>query len=179
MVNRSIQQKILKIKRRGRYAKFSGSSVKFVKGDVTKAVVYFEETNNGSTITTKGKTVYVGHTSLSVQKMKAGGVNQERMKSYYEHGVRSCRTLGEYFNIIPDPRYAKVWWEIPETNKINLLDDGISRLDMIWHGKVWFFVELDKITRIIKRSRDYGSKQFAMNKLTSNEVTWVEQIPVS
>lgn len=180
MVNRSIQQKILKRKRRNRYAKFSGSTVKFAKGDRTKEVSYLVHIDEDK-VKVETKTVFVGVESFSKQVINAGrGPDKERMQSYYDHVPTSFepRTLAEVLGLVKDPRYAKVWWDTPATNRINLFVDDNARLDLFTHGSVSFFVELDYRRKIIKRSRDYSSRATALKRLQLRSILWVEQLPI-
>jgi hypothetical protein len=180
MVNRTIQQKILKRKRRNRYAKFSGSTVKYAKGDRTKEISYLEHIDDDK-VTVKTKTVYVGVESFSKQVINTGrGPDRARMQSYYDHVPTSFepRTLAEVLGLVKDPRYATVWWETPATNRINLFVDPSNRLDLYTHGGKSFFVELDFVRKIIKRSRDYSSISTALQRLRLRSILWVEQLPM-
>lgn len=180
MANRSIQAKILKRKRRNRFAKFSGSSVKYAKGDRVREVSYLEHIDEDK-VTVKTKKVYVGVESFSKQVINTGrGPDKERMQTYYERVPTSFepRTLAEVLGLVKDPRYATVWWETPATNKINVFVDGHARLDLFRHGQVSFFVELDFRTKTIRRSRDYSSVSTALKRFQLKSILWVEQIPI-
>jgi|SRR5579872_1190912 len=180
MANRTIQQKILKRKRRGRYAIFSGSSVKHIRGENEKTIQYLEHEGEDK-VRVKSKTVFVGVKSFSKQVINTGrGPDKERMQSYYDRVPTSFepRTLAEVLGLVKDPRYAKVWWDTPATNKVRLLADELAVLDLYFHGAIWFFVELDFERKIIKRSRDYGSRQTAMTFLRLKRILWVEQLPM-
>lgn len=180
MVNRSIQAKILKKKRRNRFAKFSGSTVKFARGDQTKEVSYLVHIDEEK-VRVETKTVYVGVESFSKQVVNTGrGPNRERMQSYYDHVPTSFepRTLSEVLGLVKDSRYASVWWDTPATNKINLFVDDHARLDLFSHGSVSFFVELDYITKTIRRSRDYPSRSSALKRMSLKSILWVEQVPI-
>lgn len=174
MVNRSIQAKILKRKRRGRFARFSGATSK----TVTK-IVQRLETEGEDRVRVKDIEVFVGLVSLSKQVPKGKGPNQERIAQYYD-AVKTLaeRPQDEIINQVKDPRYAKIWKHTPVTNRINLVQDEFNRLDLFWHGSVWFFVNLDFRTKTITRSRDYGSRRFAMNRLEARSIQWVEQFPI-
>lgn len=180
MANRSIQAKLLKMKRRKRFAVFSGSSVKALQGDATKVVEYLEHEGMDK-VRVKQTRVYVGVVSFSKQVVNTGrGPNAERMKEYYDRVPKeNAKTLAEYFNITKDKRYAQLWWETPPTNKVNLVEDGNNRLDLYFHGAIWFFVHIDFRKQTIIRSRDYGSRAFAMDRLQRRCISWVEQIPMS
>jgi hypothetical protein len=180
MVNRSIQAKILKKKRRNRFAKFSGSTVKFAKGDRVREISYLEHIDDDK-VRVKTTTVYVGVESFSKQVINTGrGPDRERMQSYYDHVPTSFepRTLAEVLGLVKDKRYAQVWWDTPATNKINLFVDPNNRLDLYTHGGKSFFIELDFVRKIIKRSRDYGSSSAALRRLQLKSILWVEQIPM-
>lgn len=170
MANRSIQQKILKMKRRNRFAKFSGA--------VTKFAVRLD--TNGR-INREGKTVeYVlGPVSLSKQVISTGrGPDASRIAEYYNRVRRpNPRSLAEIY-LIQDSRYQRVWDEIPPTNRITLVSNELGRLDMIWHGEVWFLVDLDYRENIIRRSRDYGSKNAVISRMAGNRIQWVESLPL-
>ena len=180
MVNRTIEAKKLKRKRRGRYAKFSGSTVKHSRGDRMKEISYLEHIDDDK-VRVKTTTVFVGVESFSKQVINTGrGPDKERMQSYYDRVPTSFepRTLAEVLGLVKDPRYASVWWETPATNKVNLLADDFARLDLYFHGTDWFFVELDFQAKIIRRSRDYSSRQTAILRLKLKTILWVEQIPI-
>lgn len=181
MVNRTIEAKKLKRKRRGRYAKFSGSTVKYAKGDQTREISYLEHIDDDK-VKVVTKTVYVGVQSFSKQVINTGrGPDRERMQDYYNRVPTAIepRTLAEVLGLVKDKRYAQVWWETPATNRVNLLADDFARLDLYSHGTVWFFVELDFEKKIIRRSRDYNSRQTAMSFLKLRRILWVEQLPIA
>lgn len=176
MVNRSIQAKLLKKKRRGRYARFSG-------GDSRIHAKYVEvlKHEGEDKVSVKTVKVYVGLVSLSNQVPKGKGPDAERMAQYY-HAVNAksfeTRIIPEAFEI-KDPRYAKIWNETPSHHRITLTSDENNRLDLFIHDKAWFFVDLDYKRKVIRRSRDYGSKEFAMSRLAARSITWVDSIPMS
>lgn len=175
MANRSIQAKILKSKRRGRFARFSGATSKVKQ----KAVLVLEHIDDDK-VKVKQVEVYVGLVSLSKQVPKGSGPNAERMNSYYER-LRSpveTQTLADVLGLVKDERYAHVWWETPSINRVNLVDGVNGRLDLYFYGTRWFFVDLDFQKKIIKRSRDHGSKMMAMMKLTTKTIQWVDSIPM-
>lgn len=182
MVSRSEQAKRMKMKkgygRKKRYARFSGKTASVVTRTVERL-----EHEGEDRVRVKEVEVYVGLKSLSNQIVNTGrGPNPERMVQYYERLaslVQEPRTMGELFGLIKDPRYAQVWWDTPAINKINLVDDVIVRLDLFFSGPCWFFVELNMDKKTIRRSRDYGSKNYAMMQLSYKRITWVEQIPMS
>lgn len=176
MVNRSIEQKILKMKRRNRYARFSGATSK----TVTKVVERIEPEGEDK-VRVKHVEVYVGLVSLSKQVPKGKGPNQERMVQYYNTVKPSSfekRTLADILGLVKDPRYAKIWWETPACNRVNLYEDSSGRLDLFFCGSQWFLVDIDFKNKIIRRSRDHGSKAMVMHRLTSRTVEWVEQFPI-
>lgn len=134
MANRSIQAKILKMKRRGKTLRFSRQVI-----------------NTGR------------------------GPNAERMAEYY------ARLSSESFEVtlsedleVKDTRYAQVLQSIPSYHRIRLVDLPSVRLELFLLDDVWFFVETNYDTSTIRRSRDYGSKPFAMRSLIKKTVTWLE-----
>lgn len=174
MANRSIQAKILKNKRRGRYARFSGATSKVTERAVQRVVQEGEDK-----VRTVEVNVYVGLVSLSKQVPKGSGPNAERMNSYYERlkSPVESKTLADVLGLVKDARYAHVWWDTPAVNRINLVDAITGRLDLYFHGTQWFFVDLDFKKKLIKRSRDHGSRRMAMMKLQTKSIQWIETIP--
>ncbi len=176
MANRTIQQKILKMKRRNRFARFTGNTSKYME---RVGPTPFEEDEQGKTKTLPTRMVLVGKVSLSKAVINTGrGPDSSRMNEYYARLKKpDPRSLAEIY-AIKDSRYQKVWEEIPPTNRINLVSNELGRLDMIWHGEVWFLVDLDYRKKTITRSRDYGSRKAIMDRLPSNRIAWVETIPM-
>lgn len=167
------------VKRKGRFATFTGSTVKHLRGDRTTTVQFLEHEGE-ERVTVKSKTVFVGVQSFTKGVVNTGrGPNAERMQEYYNRVPKeSYKTLADYFGITKDIRYAQLWWETPPTNRINLISDEMMRLDLFWHGTNWFFIDLDFVKRTIRRSRDYGSRQFALSCLNNRVVEWEDEIPM-
>lgn len=175
-MDRRIQQKVLKMKRRNRFAKLSGATS---KSKERAGPIPFTEDIHGNTKTGKVRMVLVGKISLSKQVINTGrGPDAERMAEYYNRIKKpDPRSLAEVY-AIKDSRYQQVWDEIPPFNKITLVSNELGRLDMIWHGENWFLVDLDYRKKIIKRSRDYGSRNAIMERLNNRRIVWVEQLPI-
>lgn len=179
MGRREDAAKLRKLKRRGRFARFSG--------DTSKTISRIVERLDHKTIEGKDYTsikrieVYVGPKSLSKQVINTGrGPDPQRMQQYYDAvptGETKAITLAEDLGI-KDKRYATIWWDTPKVNKLNIVDDFRGRLDLFYSQTGWFFVDLDYKQKIIKRSDVYRSKDVAMNRLTLHRISWVEQIPM-
>lgn len=185
-MNRRDQAKLRKKYNKGRYARFSGSSLRHVRGS-TKTIEVLEtyttpddpEGIDHSRV--KKIDIYVGKISLTKDVVNGtkSSVNSERMDQYF-NAVKSLggpKTLREDLGI-KDPRYKQVWLETPILNRINLANTKSGRLDMYWLGRVYFLVDLDLVTKTIRRSRDYGKKERALEAVQYRRITWVEQIPL-
>lgn len=175
MGNRNIQAKILKLKRRGRYARFSGATAKHAVR-VDKRVVMVDEDK------TEIKEFYipVGKISLSKQVINTGrGPDPERMAEYY------ARVNADSFNVplaeknyVLD-QYESVLRDTPRQNKIRLeTDEDAGFLDLFWIGSEYFFVEVSYVERVIRRSRDYGSRKAAFDRLKAKRIKWLSELPI-
>lgn len=175
--NRSLEQKKLKMKKRGRYARFSGGLTKVVH---TKAVEVLDHKGEDK-VTVRTVEVYVGPASFSKQVMSTGrGPNAERMQEYYQrvHSYDEAlpKTLG-----LTEPmkemgeRYSTILREQRDMY-INLVNNHTGRLDLFFNTTQWFFVDVDLQKKFWRRSRIYGSKEYALKMLTNKTVTWVETI---
>lgn len=171
MANRTIQQKIRKLKRYRRFARFSGETSKFVKS------------RNTGIIGSDGKEIYVpvGPIHPSKQVPKGKGPNQERMQEYYgrvkaesfleplqiRSGSDMVKWLEKYINIIN---------ETPIENRITLAQSKTGRMDLFFVPlqKEWFFVELNYTEEYIRRSRVYDSRATAFDRLKNGRIMWVE-----
>jgi hypothetical protein len=175
MVNRSIQQKILKMKRRGRKAIFSGATTKYmgkVTGMPTPNNLAYE--------------VPVGPISLSKQVINTGrGPNAERMAEYYSR-LRSFteeipptkqRLMSEPFKEMYN-RYKEIVDDTKEMHIALVPDCHLGRTDLFFKsgGNEFFIVDIDYKQRTFRRSRIYGRKEVAIERWKSNRVTWVEFI---
>lgn len=178
MANRNIQQKILKNKRRGRFARLSGG---VTKAKERVGPTPFEEDSQGNTKSLRTRMVYVGEVSFSKQVINTGrGPNAERMAEYYNrtHSLKKePLTAAEVFSV-SDSRYQQVWNETPAINRINLVKNESGRLDLFFHESKWYFVDVDNKTKTIKRSRIYETRKYAMTVLNRRTITWVEEIPM-
>lgn len=181
MANRGIQQKIRKMKKRGRYARFSGTTTKYATRLESHVLVKDEDISGRNVSEVKFVDVYIGLKSFSNQVVNGTkrSVNSERMQSYYDHVKpaswleKTPEDLG-----IKDPRYAQLWRETPVQNKMNIATTAYGRMDMfIADGKV-FFVDLDYKNKIIKRSKDYASVSDAKRSLDVRMVIWESQTPL-
>ena len=184
--NRSIEQKKLKIKRRGRFAKFSGATSKYAvridRGRYEDVVKVGQEPNEDWVPTGKHVTIAVGPISLSKAVMSTGrGPDAERMQEYYQrvHSYDQSlpRTLG-----LSEPmkelmkKYDEVLRETPREMHINLVNNHSGRLDLFFGGNQFFFVDIDVQQKKVRRSRVYGSRDYAMKMLKYKTITWVETI---
>lgn len=171
MVNRSIQQKILKMKRRNRYVRLSGGQSKLT------AVSEEFQGKDG-----KYHRIAVGKVSFSRQVINTGGgANNERMAQYFD-AVRA----DNFFEVIPDAipltepvkemakRYFTIIRETPRENRITIFQDRLGRIDLFYRGETCFFIELDFVTGECRRSRDYDKRRSAIDRYNNNRITWVE-----
>lgn len=189
--NRSIEQKIRKMKRRNRHAVFSGATSKHaVRIDSGR------QDNNGHSIN-----IAVGPISLSKAVISTGrGPDAVRMQEYYQRlhsydealpktlgfrgidtsqriikvGLHGKRTQGDPNEIIK--KYQEIIRDTPKEMRVNLLDDDLARLDLFFNYQQWFFVEIDYRKNSIKRSCIYRSREMAMKILQMSKITWVETI---
>jgi hypothetical protein len=175
MANRSIQQKMLKMKRRNRFAVFSGATTKYASRTVE--VLHHEGEDK---VSVKRIEVLVGNVSLSKAVISTGrGPSQERMAEYY-HRVNheSYTTKLAEDEGIKHPTYIHKYWDLGCFHSIKLVENDFGRLHLFFSTKVWFFVDVDYRKGIVRRSRDYGSKAFAMARLQNKMVTWVDTVIV-
>jgi hypothetical protein len=159
-----------RIKQKGRFARFSGETTKFVN------------TRNTGVIDKDGKDIYVpvGPIKLPSHVVNVGrGPNQERMQQYY-NAVKpesfleplKLRTGPQMFKWLQE--YVNVLKETPINNRITLAEGPNGRLDLFFaqSAKEWFFVEIDYSKVYIRYSRKYTSKKTALDRLSNQRVTW-------
>lgn len=137
-MNRSIEAKKLKMKRRGKHSTYSRATV-----------------NTGM------------------------GPNPERMAEYYlrvhSYDQALPATLG-----LSEPRKEIISrWEaivhgIPKEMRISLVNNPTGMLDLFYSHQQFFFVDVDYKNKTIRRSRVYGSKDYAMKMLKYHSIVWVE-----
>ncbi len=77
-------------------------------------------------------------------------------------------------------KYKTILDETKEMH-VNLVKNELGRLDLFFKTKPdgktdWFFVDVDFVKKVFLRSRAYGTKRFAMDRLENNNVTWVERL---
>ncbi len=177
MVNRTIEQKRLKIKRKGRFARFTGGQSKYVTLTLHGRYTEVTQTSDGDLIPSgKVVTVAVGPVSLSKGVMSTGrGPDAERMAEYYSRiNAKSYSIdLPEDFDI-KDPRYRQVWEETPNQHKLTFINNELYRLDLFYTQERCFFVETDYVAKKMRRSREYGS--LAMAKANRKRIQWVHEI---
>lgn len=179
MANRGIQQKILKMKRRGRFARFSGATTRLVKTRVIQHLVYDSETSSHI----EEKIVPVGDVSLSKQVINTGGgPDPERMQEYYQRVSKES-----WESYIPDAvpltepiremckTYDRLVKETPKKNRVTLIQESVYRLDLFIHGDKHTFVEVDYTIERFSRSRPYDSLKSAFNALKRKRITWVDE----
>lgn len=177
MANRNMQQKLRKLRRRYRFARFSGGHTRFVKTRVDTVVVHEGEDKTKL----KEIEVPVGPIHLSKQVPKGKGPNQERMQEYYGRvskesfaeplPVRTSDQMVEWLE-----QYKKVWDETPKERKLNLAITASGRLDLFFRTGC-YFVEVNYKLEFFRISREYSDKKTALDRLKNNRITWVEQFP--
>lgn len=189
--NRSIEQKIVKMKRRNRHAVFSGSSAKYaVRIDRGRYEGVTEVGNGADTdLVPSGKHVVipVGPVSLSKAVMSTGrGPDAVRMQEYYARihsfdealpdTIGLSEPLKEMKRFELTKRYAEFIRGVPRELHINFLKDDNARLDLFFSGTQFFWVEVNYKERYWRRSAIYGSKKLAIAFMECNKITWVETI---
>ena len=168
MANRNIQSKILKMKRRGRYAVFSGATSVFTPDRSSDGIVL------------------VGKISLSKQVVSTGrGPNQERMQSYYQRvsaksyssELPPTKGMTEPMKELQDA-VARLRGAVPAGNRIMLVDNRHGMLMLCFGSEKyqWFFIDVDYKTKVFRRSCDYSKKQTALDRLKNKRIIWVERI---
>lgn len=187
--NRSIQQKIRKMKRRGRFAVFSGAATK-----------YAVRIDRGRT-DDEGKHIVipVGPISPSKQVMSTGrGPDATKMQEYYQRLHSYDQSLPATIGAVPIERliterrtesglrikdfdlaekYADYIKGVPKNMFICIIEDDFARLDLYFNHTQWFFVEVDFKKKWIRRSLVYSKREYAMAMLREESITWVEQLP--
>lgn len=178
MANRVMDQKDLKRKRRGRYARFTGATSKYL---TRQGPIPFTEDEYGHTKTGKIKEVLVGEVSLTKQVISTGrGPDAERMASYYARLHTFMEDIPPTRGIHPGKReIVQRYQELLAAQKnmfITLTNNVTGRLDLFFKpgGNEWVFIDYDAKTGIFKRSRIYNKKESAMDRLKNNRITWVE-----
>lgn len=203
--NRSIQQKIRKMKRRNRHAVFSGEQSKYAvridRGRFQGVTVVGNGADEDIIPSGKHVVIPVGPISLSKAVMSTGrGPDAMRMQEYYQrlhsYDEPLPKTLG--FNGIDtsqrvikvglhgkrtqgDPneiikRYQEIIRDTPKEMRICLLDDDLARLDLFFNYQQWFFVEIDYEKNSIRRSCIYRNRSLAMTMFDMRKITWVETV---
>jgi hypothetical protein len=176
--NRSLEQKKLKMKKRGRFARFSGATTKFASSyvDVVEHV-------DDDTTTVKTIEVFVGKPSLSKAVISTGrGPDAERMQEYYQRVHSFDQALPQTLGLTGPmkelkERFDKIVNETPKINKLCLFDHPeIGQVYIFYTSTQYFFVETQLKEKKIRRSRIYGSMKYARKMYAANQVTWVEVI---
>lgn len=177
--NRSLEQKKLKMKRRGRYAVLSGAPSRISQSRVVDYLVHEGEDK----VTVASKRVYVGPVSFSKQVINTGrGPDAERMQTYYQR-------LHTYDQAIPQTlglsgpmkelkaNFDRIVSETPSTNKLCLFKHSeIGEVYLFYTLTQYFFVETILKEKKVRRSRIYGSMDRAKREYKNNTITWVEVI---
>ncbi len=182
MANRVIQQKILKKKRRGRFARFSGSTTR-IATRLESHVLIKEEEHGRNVSEIKSVEVYIGPKSFSNQVINTGrGPNKERMQTYYDRITSESKQviLPEDLGI-KDPRYAKLWAETPEHHRLNIATTANGRMDMwLIDNDVAYviIVDLDYKNKIVKMSKRYENVRAAKRSLEVRMIIWEETFPL-
>lgn len=175
MVNRNIQQKMLKNKRKGRYARFSGANTKYA----TRIDRGKQDTKGHHVI------IPVGEISLSKAVMSSGrGPDKERMQEYYQRIHSYDQSLPQTLGLTEPMKalmrkYDEVIKDTPREMRISLVKHDLGMLDLYFNGQQFFFVDVDFKKRIIRRSRIYGTRKYAMMMLENDRVVWVETVKSS
>lgn len=189
--NRSIEQKILKMKRRNRHAVFSGASAKYAVRIDRGRFQDVTTVGNGADedIIPSGKHVVipVGPVSLSKAVMSTGrGPDAVRMQEYYQRihsfdtalpetiGLSECMKEMKKFELTK--RYQEFIKGVPRELHINFINDDQARLDLFFSGTQFFWVEVNYKERFWRRSAIYSSKKMAVTFLECNKITWAETI---
>lgn len=203
--NRSIEANIRKMKRRNRYAVFSGSSAKYAvridRGRYQDVTTVGNGADEDQVPSGKHVVIPVGKVSLSKAVINTGrGPEPMRMQEYYNRlhsydeplpktlgftGIDSSKRIikvglhGKRTQGDPNElikKYQEIIRDTPKEMRICLLDDDLGRLDLFFNYQQWFFVEIDYRKKSIKRSTIYSSRMMAMKMLEIHSITWVETI---
>lgn len=193
MGKREDQAKIRKMRKRHRFAVFSGSTTRFVETRVEQRMLRHGDPDGSggrvdfgsnpeqqeTKVLIKQVIVPVGKISFSNQVVNGGksSVNSERMETYYERIRKKDDplTIADLFGI-RDSQYQAVWDGTPKANRVNLLNEPDYRIDMFWAERRYFLVEVDMSLKVIKRSRDYGKPERAKAAVLNDRVMWVEKL---
>jgi hypothetical protein len=188
MVNRSIQQKLLKMKRRNRHAVFSGETAKYATRIDRGRFEGVTKTSDGDVVPSgKHVVITVGPVSLSRAVVNTGrGPDKERMNEYYER----TRSLGEPVpptrkGQMSTPQYEMELFKktekfkefilgLPREMHVNYYKDDMARMDLYFKGKAFFWVETDYSKKLTRRSAVYPSKKLAETLLELDNIRWVE-----
>lgn len=194
MANRNMQQKLLKSKRANRYARFSGATSKFLPvpasadGDekvlvgpvsLSKQVIntgrgpdpermaeYYNRIRNFVDKTPKTRS-FKGFDTTKPGDAQASSYRNAWLRSFGDTNEGGTNLLLRYQEIVRDT---------PKEMRINLVNNHTGMLDLYFSGTQFFFVEIDYKKKMIRRSKTYGSKKFAMRMLELRSITWVETI---
>lgn len=204
--NRSIAQKIRKMKRRNRHAVFSGATsqyaVRIDRGKYQGVTIINEGQHNEDQIPSgKHVVIPVGPISLSKAVMNTGrGPDAVRMQEYYQRlhsydealpktlgftGIDTTKPVvkmglhGKFSKGDPNDaikKYQEIIQDTPLEMRICLLNDDLARLDLFFNLTQWFFVEVDYLKCCIRRSCIYKNRSLAMTMFEMQKITWVETI---
>jgi hypothetical protein len=161
------------MKRRGRYARFTGATAKYVvRIDRGK----FDA--NG-----KAVEIPVGPISLSKAVMSTGqGPSSERMAEYYSRVTPDSflQDIPKTIGLSDGMREVMAAYErnvaAMKVHRIVLTDNAFGKLELVFTVKEWIFIDVDYRKQVMRRSRTYGSKAFAMGRLQNKMVTWIEEL---
>lgn len=175
MGNRNMQQKLLKLKRRGRFAKFSGATAKHAVRIERRVVMIGEDKTE-----IKEFLIPVGKISLSKQVISTGrGPDSERMAEYYSRVSADSFLVPLTEKNYVLEQYEHILRDTPRQNKLRLeFDEMAGFVDLFWVGAVYFFVEVDYIQRKIRRSRDYSGRDVAFNRYRNKRISWLSVLPL-
>ena len=167
------------IKRKGRFARFSGATVKYA---VRTELALVTEGEDKATV--KSVEIPVGPIHFSKQVVNTGrGPNPERMQHYYNSvkpeafekptPIRTSEQMESWLK-----QYDTILRETPRTNRLVLVENSTGRLDLFYSKTAWFFVDVDLQQQSIKRSRDYSTKAVAIDRLKNGRLVWVEELSI-
>lgn len=190
MVNRSIQSKIMKMKRRNRHAVFSGETTKYAvrvdRGRYQDVRITNPGTAEEDQIPTgKHVVIPVGKVSLSKAVINTGrGPDKERMQSYYDRVPDYSKELpvtigltGPMQELVDN--YDRIVRGNTNIRRISLVDDAFARLDLLFVDRTYMFIEQDVLKKRMRRSITYSNRGIAMAILEADSITWVEYLPAN
>lgn len=165
------------IKQKGRFARFSGATAKYA----VRIELAVKHTGEDKT-EVKELQIPVGPVKLPRHVVNTGrGPNPERMQQYYN--AVNAKSFEKPVPLRMEPEmerwleeFKSIVKETPITNRIKLAETQEGTMWLFFSQTFWFFVDIDYIDQEIKRSRDYDSKQTAMDRLKNKRISWIERL---